>query len=124
MRFAAGISFSIPIDAAKDFLSKSIEKVRNGDYRSRNTMRPLAPYQRWYIGITMLTLTPQILNELRRRDQSFHKVEHGVLVAQINNGSPAQRLVLWSILWVLKMTKKKKEDFSMASHSNVNIISF
>lgn len=123
MRFAAGISFSIPIDAAKDFLSKSIEKVRNGDYRTRNTMRPLAPYQRWYIGITMLTLTPQILNELRRRDQSFHKVEHGVLVAQINNGSPAQRQVLCSILWVLKMTKKKKEDFSMASHSNVNIIS-
>lgn len=110
MRFAAGISFSIPIDVAKDFLSKSIEKVRNGDYRSRNTMRPLAPYQRWYIGITMLTLTPQILNELRRRDQSFLKVEHGVLVAQINNGSPAQRAGLRSGDIITKINGNKTES--------------
>ena len=95
MRFAAGISFSIPIDAAKDFLSQAIERVKSGNYTSnKNTRRPLAPYQRWYIGISMLTLTPQILEELRRRDQSFNKVTSGVFVPQVNYGSPAYRQVV------------------------------
>ena len=95
MRFAAGISFSIPIDAAKDFLSQAIERVKSGNYTSsRSTRRPLAPYQRWYIGISMLTLTPQILEELRRRDQSFNKVTSGVFVPQVNYGSPAYRQVV------------------------------
>ena len=99
MRFAAGISFSIPIDAAKDFLSQAIERVKSGDYTSsRNTRRPLAPYQRWYIGISMLTLTPQILEELRRRDQSFNKVTSGVFVPQVNYGSPAHRQVVSLII--------------------------
>ena len=95
MRFAAGISFSIPIDAAKDFLSQAIERVKSGNYTSsRSTRRPLAPYQHWYIGISMLTLTPQILEELRRRDQSFNKVTSGVFVPQVNYGSPAYRQVV------------------------------
>lgn len=118
MRFAAGISFSIPIDSAKGFLSKSIEKARSGDYRSRNTKRRLAPYQRWYIGITMLTLTPQILDELRRRDQRFHEVTHGVLVAQINYGSPAHRAGLRSGDIITKINSHATES-SMQVHQHV-----
>lgn len=111
MRFAAGISFSIPIDAAKDFLSKAIERVKSGNYTSsRNTRRPLAPYQRWYIGISMLTLTPQILEELRRRDQSFNKVTSGVLVPQVNYGSPAHRSGLRSGDIITKINGKDTES--------------
>ncbi|KAJ7392390.1 Serine protease htra2, mitochondrial [Desmophyllum pertusum] len=93
VRFAAGISFSIPIDTAKDFLSQAIERVKSGNYTgsSRSPRKPLAPHQRWYIGVSMLTLTPQILEELRWRDQSFNKVESGVLVPQVNYGSPAHK---------------------------------
>ena len=91
VRFAAGISFSIPIDTAKDFLSGAIERVKSGKYLGRNTRQPLAPHQRWYIGVSMLTLTPQILAELRRRDQSFNKITSGVFVPQVNYGSPAHR---------------------------------
>jgi len=94
VRFAAGISFSIPIDTAKDFLSQAIERVKSGKYTSgssKSPQRTLGPNQRWYIGVSMLTLTPQILEELRRRDQSFNKVKSGVLVPQVNYASPAHK---------------------------------
>jgi len=94
VRFAAGISFSIPIDTAKDFLSQAIERVKSGKYASsssKTSRRTLGPNQRWYIGVSMLTLTPQILEELWRRDQSFNKVESGVFVPQVNYGSPAHK---------------------------------
>jgi len=107
MRFAAGISFSIPIDAAKDFLSQAIERVKSGKYtNNRSTKRPLAPHQRWYIGVSMLTLTPQILEELRRRDQSFNKVTSGVFVPQVNYGSPAHRAGLRPGDIIVKMNGK------------------
>lgn len=94
VRFAAGISFSIPIDTAKDFLSQAIERFKSGKYTSgssKSPQRTLGPNQRWYIGVSMLTLTPQILEELRRRDQSFNKVKSGVLVPQVNYASPAHK---------------------------------
>lgn len=103
MRFAAGISFSIPIDTAKDFLSQAIERVKSSKYASsssKTSRRTLGPNQRWYIGVSMLTLTPQILEELRRRDQSFNKVESGVFVPQVNYGSPAHKWVLVEVWFV------------------------
>ncbi|KAM7452463.1 Serine protease htra2 [Porites harrisoni] len=110
VRFAAGISFSIPIDAAKDFLSGAIERVKSGKYMGRNTRQPLAPHQRWYIGVSMLTLTPQILAELRRRDQSFNKITSGVFVPQVNHGSPAHRGGLRSGDIITKMNGKTTES--------------
>ena len=92
MRFAAGISFSIPIDTAKEFLSQAMERVKSGKHtHGRSPKRQLAPYEHWYIGVSMLTLTPQILEQLRRRDQSFNKVKSGVFIPQVNYGSPAHR---------------------------------
>lgn len=109
VRFAAGISFSIPIDSAKDFLSQAIERVKSGKYTtssSKTSRRTLGPNQRWYIGVSMLTLTPQILEELRRRDQSFNKVESGVLVPQVNYGSPAHKAGLQPGDIITKMNGK------------------
>ena len=46
--------------------------------------------KRRYMGITMLTLTPAIINELRTRyNQPFSDVTKGVLVHKIVVGSPA-----------------------------------
>lgn len=92
VRFASGISFSIPIDTAKEFLSQAIERFKSGKLtQNKSLKRQLAPYERWYIGVSMLTLTPQILEQLRRRDQSFNKVKSGVFIPQVNYGSPAHR---------------------------------
>ncbi|PSN42747.1 Serine protease HTRA2 [Blattella germanica] len=83
MKVTAGISFAIPIDYAKDFLSKSEEKRKTS-----GTSSP--PPKRRYMGITMLTLTPQIIHELQARNQQVPiEVTHGVLVWKVVIGSPA-----------------------------------
>ncbi|KAK3743700.1 hypothetical protein QZH41_002843 [Actinostola sp. cb2023] len=86
VKFAAGISFAIPIDAAKEFLKGAQSKkifTRSGPQRI------LRSTQRWYIGINMLTLSPQILEELQRRDSNFENLKGGVFVAGVNHRSPA-----------------------------------
>ncbi|XP_043540948.1 serine protease HTRA2, mitochondrial-like, partial [Chiloscyllium plagiosum] len=42
-----------------------------------------------YIGVLMLTLTPQILRELKLRDPRFPNVSYGVLIHKVITGSPA-----------------------------------
>jgi HtrA serine peptidase 2 len=50
--------------------------------------RPLA--KRRYMGITMLTLTPQLIHELRARSHELPvDVTYGVLVWKVVIGSPA-----------------------------------
>ena len=78
VKFATGISFAIPIDEAKSFLQGARKREKS------------VPPQRWYIGISMLTLTPYILDQLHR-DPKFASVTNGVFVADVNFGSPAHR---------------------------------
>lgn len=85
MKVTAGISFAIPIDYVKKFLSKVAERRKTG------TLRVGYPAKR-YMGITMLTLTKDILQELRGRSQSVpNSLNHGVLVWKVIVGSPAHR---------------------------------
>lgn len=42
-----------------------------------------------YMGITMLTLTPQIVNELQQRSEKVPSEQKGVLVWKVILGSPA-----------------------------------
>lgn len=45
---------------------------------------------RRYMGITMLTLTPQIIHELQQRDHHIpNDIAHGILVWKVIIGSPA-----------------------------------
>ena len=46
-----------------------------------------------FSGISMLTLTPGIAEELRQRSSRYSSVEGGVFVASVSRGSPADRLV-------------------------------
>ncbi len=54
------------------------------------------------MGITMLTLTPDIIMELKTRHEGFFpELDHGVLVHKIILGSPAYKLVLLSLCsWI------------------------
>ncbi|XP_076240591.1 HTRA2-related serine protease [Calliopsis andreniformis] len=84
MKVTAGISFAIPIDYAKDFLKKA-EMRRKG--KVQNAVE--TPRHR-YMGITMLTLTPNLLFELQQRLEGIpQNIRHGVLICKVITGSPA-----------------------------------
>ncbi|XP_055547509.1 serine protease HTRA2, mitochondrial [Wyeomyia smithii] len=84
MKVTPGISFAIPIDHAKEFLQKGADRRK-----SRGFSTEKIPVRR-YMGITMLTLTPEILRELRQRSQNVpENVRSGILVWKVIQGSPA-----------------------------------
>lgn len=89
MTVTSGISFAIPIDYAKEFIAKA-EKKRA---ELAKYPEPQGPDRRRYLGITMLTITPAILQELQSRGSMPHHipadVTHGILVWKIVVGSPA-----------------------------------
>ncbi|XP_047344436.1 serine protease HTRA2, mitochondrial isoform X2 [Vespa velutina] len=86
MKVTAGISFAIPIDYAKEFLRKA-EIRRKNKGNIPDTME--APKRR-YMGITMLTITPDILFELQhKRGSTLDIIKHGVFVWRVIVGSPA-----------------------------------
>lgn len=78
MKVTAGISFAIPADYALTFLEEASKK---GQEESSS--------DRWYLGITMLTLTPSLILELQQRDAMFPHVHSGVLIWRVMLGSPA-----------------------------------
>lgn len=84
MKVTPGISFAIPIDYAKEFLRKASEIKKTG------SIQP-APMRR-YMGITMLTLTDEILKELRQRGSTIpDDLTSGILVWKVILGSPAHQ---------------------------------
>ncbi|XP_023348737.1 serine protease HTRA2, mitochondrial-like [Eurytemora carolleeae] len=84
MKVTPGISFAIPIDYAKEFLKKSEEAGRSAWPTGSNVL--------WrYIGITMVSLSPQMIEELRNRTNIPSSVSHGILIYRLVVGSPADR---------------------------------
>ncbi|XP_012992966.1 serine protease HTRA2, mitochondrial isoform X2 [Esox lucius] len=83
MKVTAGISFAIPSDHVKQFLSQASDK--------KKTPLGQSDSQRRYIGVMMLTLTQRIIAELKLRDPSFPDVTHGILIHRVILGSPASR---------------------------------
>lgn len=83
MKVTAGISFAIPSDRLRLFLERAADKKSSWFSGSENKRR--------YIGVTMLTLTPSIIAELKMRDPSFPDVAHGILIHRVITGSPASR---------------------------------
>ncbi|XP_028037014.1 serine protease HTRA2, mitochondrial [Bombyx mandarina] len=76
MKVTYGISFAIPIDYVKEFLAK--HKTKSPQVSKR------------YLGITMLSLTPSILMELKMRNPEMPTdIQHGILVWKVIIGSPA-----------------------------------
>ncbi|KAL6262813.1 hypothetical protein P5V15_005603 [Pogonomyrmex californicus] len=82
MKMAAGISFAIPIDYAKEFLKEAELCKKDKDITFKKTSN------RKYIGITMLTLIPETLHEMQQYTE-FMNVQHGVIVWKVIRGSPA-----------------------------------
>ena len=82
MKVTPGISFAIPIDYAKEFLQKSETRKKSGILNKQKQKRK-------FMGITMLAISPQIIEQLRTRMQVPYDVYHGIVVYRIVHGSPA-----------------------------------
>ncbi len=78
MNVTSGISFAIPIDYAKEFLQKS-QLVDKSDQ----------PRRRRFLGITMMALTPQIIDQLKDRMNYPYGVDNGIIVYRVIQDSPA-----------------------------------
>ncbi|XP_023247480.1 serine protease HTRA2, mitochondrial [Copidosoma floridanum] len=88
MKVTAGISFAIPIDYAKDFLKKSEDRRKNKGTSSTGGFSDYA--RRRYLGITMLTLTPDIISDMQQQGGHVPAlIRHGVLIWRVMFGSPA-----------------------------------
>lgn len=84
MKVTPGISFAIPIDHAREFLLKGADRRKAKGFSTEKI-----PVRR-YMGITMLTLTAEILRELRQRSHNVpDSVRSGILVWKVIQGSPA-----------------------------------
>lgn len=84
MKVASGISFAIPIDYAKEFLKLIKENKAKGVKTQKKDSK------RRYLGITMITLTPNMLYELQNRVGGIpFDIKHGVFVWKVVARSPA-----------------------------------
>ncbi|KAK7010302.1 serine protease HTRA2 mitochondrial [Biomphalaria glabrata] len=84
MKVTTGISFAIPSDYAIKFLVKAEELMKNGQ-------RENGFLKRRYMGITMLTLTENVMRDLKNNIKmpNFPDVDGGVFVYKVIPGSPA-----------------------------------
>ncbi|KAH9488661.1 Serine protease htra2, mitochondrial [Bulinus truncatus] len=84
MKVTTGISFAIPSDYAIKFLMKAEELMKNGQ-------RENGFLKRRYMGITMLTLTENVMRDLKNNIKmpNFPDVDGGVFVYKVIPGSPA-----------------------------------
>ncbi|XP_071476232.1 serine protease HTRA2, mitochondrial-like [Diadema antillarum] len=99
MKVTSGISFAIPIDYARTFVDKVQKQMKEmkdsgGGWLSRfksptSGATTATGSKQGYIGITMLSLTPALILDLKQRASDFPNITHGVLVYQITIGSPA-----------------------------------
>ncbi|GAU92423.1 hypothetical protein RvY_04505-2 [Ramazzottius varieornatus] len=94
MKLTEGISFAIPIDHAKEFLAK-VDEAEKAKLSRKSAGEPaagprgLAQQQRKVLGLTMLTLTADIIAALRERSWRFPNVQGGVYVHNVFSNSPA-----------------------------------
>ena len=79
MKMTPGISFAIPIDYAKEFLSRSKQQKEGKSQRLK----------RRYIGIKMIAITPQNIREMGYRLIVPNDISHGIVVYQVVQDSPA-----------------------------------
>lgn len=84
MKVSTGISFAIPVEYAKEFIRINQAK------RKGAVATEVPPNLKKFIGITMLSLTPELIRQLRQKTDGFPSdIASGVLVWKVMVGSPA-----------------------------------
>ena len=79
-----GVNLAIPSDYGIKFLETAKK-------HSRKPKSPDEENKRRFFGITMLSLTPDVLNQLRERKTGFSNLTHGVLLVRVEPSSIAHK---------------------------------
>ncbi|XP_004637296.1 serine protease HTRA4 [Octodon degus] len=80
LKVTAGISFAIPSDRIRQFLAEYHERQLKGK----------VSLQKKYLGLRMLPLTLNLLQEMKRQDPDFPDVSSGVFVYEVIQGTAAE----------------------------------
>ncbi|KAG8512440.1 Serine protease HTR4 [Galemys pyrenaicus] len=80
LKVTAGISFAIPSDRIRQFLAEYHERQLKGKALS----------QKKYLGLRMLPLTMNLLQEMKRQDPDFPNVRSGVFIYEVIQGTAAE----------------------------------
>ncbi|XP_069341378.1 serine protease HTRA4 [Eulemur rufifrons] len=80
LKVTAGISFAIPSDRIRQFLAEYHERQLKGKALS----------QKKYLGLRMLPLTMNLLQEMKRQDPDFPDLSSGVFVYEVIQGTAAE----------------------------------
>ncbi|KAL6478186.1 hypothetical protein MHYP_G00140210 [Metynnis hypsauchen] len=80
LKVTAGISFAIPSDKIRQFLSESYDRQARG----RGTAK------KKYIGVRMMSLTPALAKELKAKHRDFPDVTSGAYVIEVISKTPAE----------------------------------
>ncbi|KAK6328661.1 hypothetical protein J4Q44_G00006390 [Coregonus suidteri] len=79
LKVTAGISFAIPSDKIREFLTESYNRQSRGR----------AGAKKRYIGVRMMTLTPALTKELKVRHKDFPDITSGAYVMEVISKTPA-----------------------------------
>ncbi|KAI5622896.1 serine protease HTRA1A precursor [Silurus asotus] len=79
LKVTAGISFAIPSDKIKEFLTESYDRQARGRVAAKKK----------YIGIRMMSLTPELVKELKEKLGDFPDVTSGAYVVEVISKTPA-----------------------------------
>ena len=88
MKAIPGISFSLPINYAKLFLTDVQKKMSK---QTTTSIKPNKAKQKRYLGVKMFSLTPEIVDEMRARMSIVFSINRGVYIAGVTTNSTAQR---------------------------------
>ncbi|XP_026159458.1 serine protease HTRA3a [Mastacembelus armatus] len=97
LKVTAGISFAIPSDRISRFLTETQIKHSRVQEKTkvqrRFTEEPQSDTEikRRFLGIRMLTITKDLLAELKRHNPDFPDISNGVLVQQVIPNTPAEK---------------------------------
>ncbi|KAK7918732.1 hypothetical protein WMY93_010016 [Mugilogobius chulae] len=80
LKVTAGISFAIPSDKIRQFLSEAHDRQAKGKTSPKKK----------YIGVRMMSLTPSLAKELKERQADFPDVTSGAYVIEVISRTPAE----------------------------------
>ncbi|XP_076844027.1 serine protease HTRA1B isoform X2 [Brachyhypopomus gauderio] len=80
LKVTAGISFAIPSDKIRQFLTESHDRQTKGKMAAKKK----------YIGVRMMSVTPTLAKELKERQPDFPDVTSGAYVIEVIPKTPAE----------------------------------